>query len=113
MNKEQFRKQLAILESRSYILCDLLKALIDDQFESTAEGARKDYELFHGKDEAQCALSWMNEHYASISASVYAASLIADLITATLEPLWNEANELIKDDGDKADHQDAGTAVAV
>ncbi len=74
---------------------DLLRALQADQFSWTKEGARALYEEFHGKNEAQCALSWMDEHYNSIEATVRAALNLCEAAENLVEPLWSAANKLI------------------
>ena len=95
MNKDQFLRTLARAESYVLSVRDLLQVLQADQFSWTKEGARAMYKEFHGTDEARCALSWMDEHYDSIEATVRAALNLCETAESLTEPLWSEAAKLI------------------
>lgn len=97
MTKTEFCRALAAVESYNMALRDLLSATTSDHFTHTEEGARKEYEKYHKDDEGACALAWMNEHYDSIYAHVYAVLCLSEATQSLIDPLWSAAQALIPD----------------
>lgn len=94
VNKKSFHRQLAAVDSYSAAVHDLLDVLMEEQFLQTKKGARDLYKQYHS-DEAQCALSWMNEHYDTIEATVRATLLLSGALTDLTSALCTEARNLI------------------
>jgi len=93
-NKNEFLQTIANAESYALALSDLLEAATQDHFAETLEEviAKTSAE----KDDG--AFRWMISHYKSISATTYAANIMAETLYGMFEDLWTAAKAIVPEE---------------
>lgn len=99
--KAEFLQAIANAGCYSYALRDLLSTASGDHFSETMESAIKDNES-QGNDKLGGAYWWMNDHYSSVAAILYAAELLAESLQGITEDLYHTACGLVPDTPQKA-----------
>lgn len=108
MTKEEFCQEVASVEAYALAASNLLAALNTDHFSWSLEGAKKQYERSFPEDSGAQAEEWMHDHYDSISAAVRAVELLSEAAFNLVEPLWDEAEDLIPDGEDAGEKRNDG-----
>lgn len=94
--KDEFLSAIANVESYGLALENLMSRAMVDHFDSTLEGAIKEIDTEDSPWGG--AYWWMNDHYDSVAAVIYAARKLAESMRGMAVDLYNTASDLVPDD---------------